>query len=162
MTWWKEDELIEAWSMRLPTIPGGYVPNVRLLRGIAICEPTSSSTAITMPWDNDEIVEGDDAYKTNTNNRRWRYFPEAFGLHPSDPVLRIRSLFTMRDAWTVKETMPYLEKLLIEYGGIGVGGKELSMAVVDLLGRHARATVINVETNGKEETTSVTRYIAKV
>jgi hypothetical protein len=58
--------------------------------------------------------------------------------------------------------MPYLEKLLIEYGGIGVGGKELSMAVVDLLGRHARATVINVETNGKEETTSVTRYIAKV
>jgi hypothetical protein len=156
MTWWKEDELIEAWSMRLPTIPGGYVPNVRLLRGIAICEPTSSSTAITMPWDNDEIVEGDDAYKTNTNNRRWRYFPEAFGLHPSDPVLRIRSLFTMRDAWTVKETMPYLEKL------IGVGGKELSMAVVDLLGRHARATVTNIETNGKEGTTSVTRYIAKV
>ena len=157
MTWWKEGELIDAWSMRLPTIPGGYVPNVGLLRGIAICEMMTSSS--TMPWDQDDTEEGDDVYKIY-NNRRWRYFPEDFGLHPSDPVMRIRSLFTVRDAWTIKEAMPYLEKLLPEYDGIGVGGKELSTAMVDLLGRHARATMTNIETKG-EVKTSVT-YISKL
>ena len=158
MTWWKEGELIDAWSMRLPTIPGGYVPNVGLLRGIAICEMMASSS--TMPWHKDDTEEGDLVNKIY-NNRRWRYFPESFGLHPSDPVMRIRSLFTMRDAWTIKEAMPYLEKLLLEYDGIGVGGKELSTAMVDLLGRHARATMTNIETKGEVET-SVTRYIAKL
>jgi hypothetical protein len=82
--WWEEDEFMEAWSIRLPTMSDKYQPSVELLGGIAISE----------------MIE---------QKRQWRYFP-ATGL-PFNPTLRIKSMLAMRNAWTVEEAKPYLEKL---------------------------------------------------
>lgn len=81
---WEEEEFMEAWSIRLPTMTGKYQPSMELLGGIAISE----------------MVE---------DKRQWRYFPES-GL-PLNPSLRIKSMLAMRNAWAVEEAKPYFEKL---------------------------------------------------
>ena len=83
---WEEDEFMEAWSIRLPTMTDKYQPSMELLGGIAISE----------------MVE---------DKRQWRYFP-ASGL-PSNPSLRIKSMLAMRSTWTVEEAKPYFEKLTL-------------------------------------------------
>jgi len=80
--WWEEDEFMEAWSMRLPTMTNKkYHPSFELLRGIAISD----------------VIE---------DKRRWRYFP-ASGL-PLNPTLRVKSMLAMRNAWAVEDAKPYL------------------------------------------------------
>lgn len=83
---WEEEEFMEAWSIRLPTMTVKYQPSMELLGGIAISE----------------MVE---------DKRQWRYFPES-GL-PLNPSLRIKSMLAMRNAWDVEEAKPYFEKLTI-------------------------------------------------
>jgi hypothetical protein len=39
--WWREEELLEAWSTRLPSMPSGYEPRTGLLRGVAVCRTTT-------------------------------------------------------------------------------------------------------------------------
>ena len=81
---WKEDEFMEAWTMRLPTMTKSYQPNMKLLVGIAISD-------------------------TVENGCHWRYFP-ASGL-PFNPSLRIKSMMAFRNAWTLEEAKPYFETL---------------------------------------------------
>jgi hypothetical protein len=50
--WWGEDEFMEDWSIRLPTMADKYTPSLELLGGIAISE----------------MIE---------DKRQWRYFPES-------------------------------------------------------------------------------------
>jgi len=83
---WEEDEFMEAWSIRLPTMTDKYQPSLELLGGIAISE----------------MVE---------DKRQWRYFP-ASSL-PLNPSLRIKSMLAMRNAWAVEEAKPYFEKLTL-------------------------------------------------
>ena len=123
--WWREDELVEAWSTRLPSMPSGYEPRIALLRGIAICETTARTTTGGEKGENDnedDDGEDDDAMEDARDaigrgksgmgglERRWRYFPEA-GL-PSDVAVRIGSMFALRDAWTAEEATPYLERFV--------------------------------------------------
>eukprot|EP00984_Skeletonema_dohrnii_P003281 scaffold1088_cov120-Skeletonema_dohrnii-CCMP3373.AAC.4 len=82
--YWEDDEFMEAWSIRLPTMTDNYQPSLELLGGIAISE----------------MVE---------DKRQWRYFP-ASSL-PLNPSLRIKSMLAMRNAWAVAEAKPYFEKL---------------------------------------------------
>jgi hypothetical protein len=172
--WWREEELLEAWSTRLPSMPSGYEPRTGLLRGVAVCRTTTVEEG-----GDDDDGDGEDGDATEDDRggaivsrrsrrggggRRWRYFPEA-GL-PSDPALRIGSMFAVRDAWTAEEATPYLEKFAVasslssadgDGGDDGKGsGKSTRTAVVDLLGRYARAT-----TTAAPGGVSVTKYVAK-
>ena len=81
---WEEEEFMEAWSIRLPTMTEKYQPSMELLGGIAISDMVEAKCL-------------------------WRYFP-ASGL-PLNPSLRIKSMLAMRNAWAVEEAKPYFEKL---------------------------------------------------
>eukprot|EP00986_Skeletonema_menzelii_P006034 scaffold2280_cov158-Skeletonema_menzelii.AAC.5 len=83
---WEEDEFVEAWSIRLPTMADKYQASMELLSGIAISE----------------MVE---------DKLQWRYFP-ASGL-PLNLSLRIKSMLAMRSTWTVEEAKPYFEKMAL-------------------------------------------------
>jgi hypothetical protein len=99
-------------------MPSGYEPRTGLLRGIAVCRTT------LVEGGGDDGGDGEDGDATEDDRgavgsrrsrrgggRRWRYFPEA-GL-PSDPALRIGSMFAVRDAWTAEEATPYLERFAV-------------------------------------------------
>jgi hypothetical protein len=81
---WEEDEFMEAWSLRLPTMKVKYRPSLKSLKGIAISE----------------MIE---------DKRQWRYFP-ASGL-PLNPSLRVKSMLAIRKKWSLEEAKPYLENL---------------------------------------------------
>jgi len=108
--WWEEEELMDEWSMRLPSMSSKYEPRVELLQGIAISGVKS-------------VDDGEG--KSPKEIRRYQYLPEAgLSLIPS---LRIKSMFKMKDRWSLEETVPYLEKF------VGGEGK-----VVDLLEKYAK------------------------
>ena len=176
--WWREEELLEAWSTRLPSMPSGYEPRTGLLRGVAVCR-----TTMVEEGGNDDDGDGENGDATEDDRggaigsrrsrrggggRRWRYFPEA-GL-PSDPALRIGSMFAVRDAWTAEEATPYLKRFAVasssssadgDGGDDGKGsGKSTRIAVVDLLGRYARATT-TAAPGRVGGGVSVTKYVAK-
>ena len=58
--WWEEEEFMEAWSMRLPSMSSKYEPRVELLKGVAICGMK-------------EVDSGEDGKQ---QVRQWQYFPE--------------------------------------------------------------------------------------
>ena len=75
---------------------------------------------------------------------------------PLVPLQRIKSLFAMKDAWTLEETVPYLRKFIV-----GGAEKDFDSKVASLLGKHAR--VINLtEKDGEGKEVSVARYVAKL
>ena len=109
--WWEEEELMDEWSMRLPSMSSKYEPRVELLQGIAISGVKS--------------LDGDGGSKSPKEIRRYQYLPEAgLSLIPS---LRIKSMFKMKDMWSLEETVPYLEKFVEDKG-----------KVVDLLEKYAK------------------------
>mmetsp|Transcript_27834 Transcript_27834/g.50329 ORF Transcript_27834/g.50329 Transcript_27834/m.50329 type:complete len:629 (+) Transcript_27834:200-2086(+) len=135
---WEEEELMEAWSMRLPSMSCRYEPRMELLQGIAISE---------------KRVDADDAQDTH-QNRHWQYLPEA-GL-PLVPSLRMKSMFAMRDVWTLEEVVPYLEKFIVDSNE--GDGKGLQSMVANLLGKYAKA--INMtEKGGNGKDVLVTKYV---
>jgi len=137
VVWWEKEEFIDAWSMRLPSMSSGYEPKTELLSGVAISEMKEA--------------DGDDPETTPV--RRWQYFPEA-GL-PLVPLLRIKSMFATRDAWTLEEAVPYLEKFMIVSGE----GKGLNSMVADVLKKYAKAVKLTEkDEDGKE--ISVMKYVA--
>jgi len=79
-------------------------------------------------------------------------------------------MFAVRDAWTVEEATPYLERFAVASssssadGGGGddgrVSGTSTTTAVADLLGRHARATTTATPGRGGG-VVSVTKYVTK-
>jgi len=91
--WWEEEELMEAWSMRLPSMSSKYEPKVELLKGIAISGMKEK--------------DGDNAQQI----RRWQYFPEE-GLAMAQS-LRLKSMFKIQDSWALDEAVPYLEKFVV-------------------------------------------------
>ncbi len=137
---WPEEELLEEWSMRLPSIPSGYEPRVELLRGIAISESREGAGG-----GGDGTANNDVLPKKTT---LWTYFPEV--ALPLDPALRIQAMFVVRDVWTLSEAVPYLEKFVAKAPGKqdeedgdddGVSGDGMGSVhsmVADLLGRHAK------------------------
>ncbi|KAL7469835.1 hypothetical protein ACHAXS_010086 [Conticribra weissflogii] len=141
-TWWEEEELVEAWSSRIPYMGRKYEPRLELLRGIAISEARKEFVS------KDGRKSYDDSSNSQAKKRRWQYFPEE-GLS-LDPSVRIKSMLAMKNAWTMKEAAPYLEKFA---AGKGDGGVELLMAT------HAKAvTVMEKGEDGKN--VSVTKYVA--
>ena len=86
---WEEDELMDAWAMHLPSMATEYDPKAELLKGTAISETKSIDAS---GGEGAKIVQC------------WRYFPES-GL-PLVPLQRIKSLFAMKNAWTLEETVP--------------------------------------------------------
>ncbi|KAL3794150.1 hypothetical protein HJC23_012857 [Cyclotella cryptica] len=90
---WNENEFMEAWNLRMPSI-SRYEPSLDLLRGIALSEVAASKEDVGL----------------HPKEKVWHYFPEA-GL-PLVPSLRIKSMFAMRSVWTLNETIPYLHKFV--------------------------------------------------
>lgn len=135
---WDEEELLDEWSMRLPSMSSKYEPRLELLWGVAISRTKE--------------VGGDAQGAIKVC--QWQYFPEA-GL-PLVPSLRIKSMFAMRDVWSLEEAAPYLAKFIV-LGGEGEGddGKGMQSMVADLLGKYAKAVT---EKGGNNS--SVTKYMA--
>ena len=144
----EESELLERWSSRLPSIPGGYEPRVGLLRGIAVSE----------------VTKGDDGGEGETTRRRrrwWRYLPESALPTTGDAGARIEGMFAFRRAWTAEEAAPYLRRLLLAVGrGGGDGGEEEERVVRELLGKHSRTIRVS-EKDGEGKEAMLTKYVAK-
>ncbi|KAL3770968.1 hypothetical protein ACHAWU_005297 [Discostella pseudostelligera] len=138
---WPEEEFMEAWSMRLPSISSSYEPRMELLRGIAISEAKQSDAG-----------GGEDA--NDSPKQQWTYFPEV--ALPLDPALRVQAMFAMRDMWTLSEAVPYLEKFIVCNNKTG-DGKGLPSMVAELFGRYAN--VINK--GGSADYATATKYMAK-
>lgn len=140
--WWKEEELIEAWSLRIPYMGRNYEPRVELLKGIAISEVRNDFIS------KEEGKRDDVSSDSQTKKRRWKYFPEeGLSLIPS---LRIQSMLAMKAAWTVEEALPYLEKFV---AGKGSGG------VQNLLAAHAKAVTV-MEKGEDGQDLSAVKYVA--
>ena len=153
--WWDEEEFMEAWSMRIPSMTKNYEPRVELLEGIAIV-----SEKIVESTNADATITAASEPTTKVTARRWQYFPEA-GL---SLILshRIKSMLAVRDAWTVEEAVPYLEKFVVGHKR-GAGGKEgssssLQASVAKMLGKHAKAVTLT-EMGVDGEDVPVTKFV---
>ena len=120
--WWEEDEFMEAWSMRLPSMSSKYEPRVELLKGVAICGMK-------------EVDGGSSGEDGKQQVRQWQYFPETG--QSLVPSIRIKSMFAMQDAWTLDEAVPYLEKFVVCNNEDGDG--RLKPMVADLLRKYAKS-----------------------
>jgi len=145
--WWNEKELMETWSLRLPSMSRGYAPRTELLRGIAISETGSAADAAAkdMETANGTGVPQD----AQTKTVQWQYFPEA-GL-PLVPSMRIKSMFAVRDVWSLEDAMPYLAKFVV--------GSEKEGGARDILGKYAKAISVTKK-DGSGKDISVTKYMA--
>ncbi|KAL7486567.1 hypothetical protein ACHAW6_012174 [Cyclotella cf. meneghiniana] len=136
-----EDEFMEAWNLRMPSI-SRYEPRVDLLRGIALSDVAASKEDGGL----------------HLKQRVWRYFPEA-GL-PLVLSLRVKSMFAMRSVWTLDEATPYLHKFVEG----DVEGKEkrssidLEAGVKSVLEKYAKA-VTNTEKDKGGEDAILTTYV---
>jgi hypothetical protein len=140
---WPEEEFMEAWSMRLPSISSSYEPRMELLRGIAISEAKESAAA------------GEDT--NEVPKQHWTYFPEV--ALPLDPALRVQAMFAMRDVWTLSEAVPYLEKFIVCHEA-GSNAKGLNSMVAELFGRYANA-INPTGKGGSTDDHTATKYMAK-
>jgi len=140
--WWEEEELIEAWSLRIPYMGRSYEPRVELLKGIAISE-------VRNDFIRKEGGKRDDfSVDSQTKKRRWQYFPEeGLSLIPS---LRIQSMLAMKAAWTVEEALPYLEKF--------VSGK-VHGGVLNLLATHAKSVTVTEKREDGQDLSAI-KYVA--
>lgn len=165
MGWWNEEELMEEWSLRLPSMMGsGYEPSVDLLKGVAISELVLRSS--------DDGGAATTKQQQQQQHRRWQYLPEA--ALPLIPSLRIKSMLAMHTPWTVEEALPYLEKFIlrgiplvdnnnddVKDDDVKKANAAIKTGVAELLGKYAKAvSVTEKKGEGGEEDVIVTKYVA--
>mmetsp|Transcript_31083 Transcript_31083/g.65582 ORF Transcript_31083/g.65582 Transcript_31083/m.65582 type:complete len:658 (-) Transcript_31083:124-2097(-) len=141
--WWEESELMEAWSLRLPSM-SRYEPRLELLQGIAISKPKELVSA--------GVDQEEDA---KDGIIQWQYFPEA--ALPLTPSQRIKSMFAMRNVWTLEEVVPYLKKFIVN-SQEGDGKEGLHSMVAHLIGGYAKAISVT-EKGGDGKDVTVVKYV---